>query len=119
MIRIALISIVYRRSNRRFRSSSGLARKTNVVHTSRTVFHLVSCSRQLHILTSLAMAAPSAGPRLVAHNTETFSSLKNIQGRTELGTYSLGVGCLIVKARGAGGNFRSISNVDSPPGLDL
>ncbi|GBN17679.1 hypothetical protein AVEN_245961-1, partial [Araneus ventricosus] len=56
---MALISIVYRRSSRRFILSFGLAKQINVVHTSRTVFHLVvHCCRQLDALTSLAMAAP-------------------------------------------------------------
>ncbi|GBN50580.1 hypothetical protein AVEN_160475-1 [Araneus ventricosus] len=60
---MALISIVYRR----FISSSGLAKnKPNLVHTSRTAFHLVFCSRQLDALTSLAMAAAPTSIRLVA-----------------------------------------------------
>ncbi|GBO12411.1 hypothetical protein AVEN_219286-1 [Araneus ventricosus] len=67
---MAIISIVYRR----FISSSGLAgKKANVVHMSRAAFHLALCSRQLDALTSLAMAAPSTGTQLVAHNTTYYN----------------------------------------------
>ncbi|GBO33775.1 hypothetical protein AVEN_201031-1 [Araneus ventricosus] len=66
---MALISIVYRLSNRRVVSSRVLVLKnqTNLVHTASSSSY---CSRQLDPLTSLAMAAPSTGTRLhlVAHN---------------------------------------------------
>ncbi|GBM90649.1 hypothetical protein AVEN_213567-1 [Araneus ventricosus] len=58
---MALISIVYRCSNRRFISSSGLAKQNqrlSYVSYRLVVFY---CSRQLDTLTSLAMAAPSTG----------------------------------------------------------
>ncbi|GBN84570.1 hypothetical protein AVEN_224452-1 [Araneus ventricosus] len=67
---MALISIVYRRSNRRLISSSGLE-KPNQRRSYRVVFF--HCSRQLYSLTSLAGAAPSTGTRLrlVAHSIVT------------------------------------------------
>ncbi|GBN20747.1 hypothetical protein AVEN_113901-1 [Araneus ventricosus] len=79
---MALISIVYRLSNRRVVSSrvSVLRNQTNAIHPASSSS---PCSRQLHSLTSLAMAAPSTGTRLrlVAHNTDV-NRLSELQSRT-------------------------------------
>ncbi|GBM38428.1 hypothetical protein AVEN_260811-1, partial [Araneus ventricosus] len=65
---MALISIVYCRSNNRFISSFSLE-KPNQRRSYVSYRVVVYCSRKLDTLTSLAMAAPSTGTRLVAHIT--------------------------------------------------
>ncbi|GBM75384.1 hypothetical protein AVEN_137050-1 [Araneus ventricosus] len=60
---MALISIVYRRSNHRI-SSSGLEKQNQ--RRSYVSYRVVVSTRQLDTLTSLVMAAPSTGTRLVA-----------------------------------------------------